>query len=118
MKQFMEVKSQIASMMELIKQKDNLILENNQKLNQHPINNIYNNNQVQSNNPLMNQLNPQQQNQFINNPLNNINQIGGLNDYMQYSGTNPFAMQQQNKYSSNSLIGANNQFINNNNLHR
>ena len=118
------MKNQLAQMMESIKQKESLIMQNNQKLTQQPINNLENNGQMNINNPQINQYNPQQQNQFNNNALNyntlnNINQLGGLNAYMQYTGTNPFAMQQPNNIVKNNFnnnqMGFNNQFMNNNN---
>ena len=106
----MEMKNQLAQLMEKLKEKDNLISQNNQKIGNNlkpENNNAFNNNAFNNNGANMqnNQMmNPQQFNNGLNyNTQNNINQIGGLNSYMQYTGTNPFAQQQNNMMFYNNL---------------
>lgn len=109
----MDMKSQLAQLMDKLKEKENVIAQNNQKIGnyQQPVNNNFNNASYDNEaNLQINQvMNPQQYNNGANyNTINNINQMGGLNAYMQYTGTNPFAQQQNNMMYNN-----NNNYYNN-----
>ena len=120
-KEIMDMKNQLTQMMESLKQKDNQIFQNNQKLNvpKQGKTNSNNNNGINNNNLQMNGINNPQQfgnNGLDSNTLNNINSMG-LNAYMQYTGINPFAQQQNNMMSINynNQIGLNRQITPNKN---
>lgn len=77
------MKNQISQMMELIKQKESIILQNNQRFNydQQQTNNINNN----DNNNISIKINPKSLVNYDNNGnLINFNQINTVNPYLQF----------------------------------
>lgn len=122
----MDMKNQLNQMMEALKQKENIILQNNQKLinPQQPINNFSNNQGVHSD--LINnaQMNPQM---FNNNGMNfnqMNNQLPGFNPFIQPSGPDSYPQIPNNSNMIpnnfiNNQIGAihNQPLPNKNNLH-